>query len=373
MSDLGLEPVAEPRARKRFRWAPGCIAVLLALALLGGGAAFVVVQGGGCLSRILSSAPEDYVGDGFGAVVVQVRSGDTATKIGERLAKAGVVKTSEAFSDAARNDDRSREIQVGFYRLRREMSAVAALAMLLDPDSRAGTTVTLPEGLRLSEIVSVLAQNTRFTPREITAALEDSRALPLPPYARGEPEGYLFPATYEISPKQPVRDVLAAMVERFSQAAADVDLVAGARQLGITPGQAVTIASLVQAEASRTQDMAKVARVIYNRLRIDEPLGLDSTVHYAVESSGDIFTTRKERGVNSPYNTYNRVGLPPGPIDSPGEDALRAALDPAKGDWIYFVTVNLDTGKTKFATTAAQHEANRGLLADWCTSHSGRC
>ena len=373
MSDVDLRSPDDPKQQQRFRWVPGCIAVLLAVAVLLGGAAFVVVQGGDWLSDQLASSAPDYSGEGRGSVVVQVKDGDTAAAIGSTLAKADVVKSEAAFNEAALADERSREIQVGFYRLPRRIPAETALTALLDPDSRVGRTVTVPEGLRVSEAIDVLAGGTRFSSRSLTAVLKRPDRLPLPPYARGEVEGYLFPATYEVQPNTSATDLLAAMVQRFDQAASDVELTKRARALDISPAQAVTIASLVQAEASRPQDMPKVARVIYNRLEAAEPLGLDSTVHYAVNSSGDIFTTRRERGVDSPYNTYARVGLPPGPIDSPGEEALRAALYPAAGDWFYFVTVNLNTGETRFATSAAQHEANRDLLATWCTTHAGRC
>jgi UPF0755 protein len=373
VSDVDLGPLDEHEPPRRFRWVPGCIAVLLALAVLVGGAAFVVVRGGDWVSGLFASSAPDYSGEGRGSVVIEVRDGDTAAQIGTELAKADVVKSEAAFNEAALADERSREIQVGFYRLPRRIPAATALTTLLDPQSRVGRTVTVPEGLRVSEVIDVLAAGTRFSTRSFTAVLERPNRLPLPPYAGGKAEGYLFPATYEVQPNTSAADLLTAMVQRFDQAASDVELTSRARALDISPGQAVTVASLVQAEASRTQDMPKVARVIYNRLEMGEPLGLDSTVHYAVNSSGDIFTTRRERGVDSPYNTYARVGLPPGPIDSPGEEAMRAALYPAQGSWIYFVTVNLNTGETRFATTAAQHEVNRGVLASWCTAHIGRC
>jgi UPF0755 protein len=162
-------------------------------------------------------------------------------------------------------------------------------------------------------------------------------------------------------------------VRRFEHAAQNVDLTGRASALGLTPAEAVTVASLVQAEARRPQDLPKVAQVIYNRLDYGEPLGLDSTVHFAVGSRGEVFTSDEQRQIDSPYNTYLNVGLPPGPINSPGEAALQAALDPAEGDWIYFVTVNLDTGKTLFADNATEHAANTERLRQWCYAHPGRC
>jgi UPF0755 protein len=134
----------------------------------------------------------------------------------------------------------------------------------------------------------------------------------------------------------------------------------------MSPQEVVTVASIVQSEARNASDFPKVARVIYNRLDRGMPLQMDSTVHYAVGKSGQLTTTDEDRASSSPYNTYRFPGLPPGPIASPGDAALKAALHPADGDWIYFVTVNPDTGETKFAVTNAQHQRNVAQLREFC-------
>jgi UPF0755 protein len=144
-------------------------------------------------------------------------------------------------------------------------------------------------------------------------------------------------------------------------------------QLGVPEDQRLTVlthASLVQAEAATPEDMAMVARVIQNRLAIGMPLQFDTTVNYATGKSG-ITTTPEDRANPSPYNTYAHAGLPPGPIDNPGEDALRAVLSPAAGDWIYFVVVNPDTGETRFAVTAEEHAANVALFQQWLRENPG--
>ena len=373
MSDVGLDTGTGRGRASQPKRARGCIAVLIAMAILGGGAGFAVVKGRAFLEDLTTPPPADYKGTGHGSVVIEVEEGDTAADIGALLERKGVVKTVDAFNAAALSNDRSRLIQVGFYRLHRRMSAAAALEMLLSPKSRVSSSVTVPEGLRVAEVVDELASQTRFSAAGLRKVLRDPGSLALPPYASGRPEGFLFPATYEIHPDTTAATLLRSMVARFRQAAEAVQLSQRAQALGITPRQAVIVASLVQAETSRTQDFPKVATVIYNRLAIDEPLGLDSTVHYAAAASGEVFTTAEQRKIQSPYNTYTHLGLPPGPINSPGEDALRAALNPADGNWIYFVTINLNTGETRFAATAAQHAYNRSLLADWCRAHVGRC
>jgi UPF0755 protein len=160
------------------------------------------------------------------------------------------------------------------------------------------------------------------------------------------------------------------MVAKFNQYAASALLPSGARRLGYGPGDIVKIASLVQAEARRAQDMPKVAAVIYNRLRAGMPLQLDSTLHYAEQSRGTVGTSKAARSTNSPYNTYVVTGLPPTPIDSPGADALQAALHPAHVSYRYFVTVNLRTGETKFATSYADHLRNVAQYQQYCRTSS---
>ncbi len=367
MSDLGLGTVGPRGQRLRQRRFRGCLAVLLALAIIVGLGIFAYVQGVDAIKGWLdSTSAPDYQGQGHGNVVIQVNEGDTGSDIGATLEQADVVKSAGAFTDAAKQDDRSGNIQVGYYRMHRQMSGVAALNLMLDPASRISTGVTIPEGLRAKEILALVAKDTKFTLAAMEKAYADTLALGLPPYAKNDAEGYLFPATYPVTPGTTPASLLKDMTTRFSQEADSLDLVGGAAALRMSPGDIVTVASLVQAEASRPEDMPKVARVIYNRLQIGMRLELDSTLHYAVDSRGVIQTTDKLRDLDTPYNTYKYTGLPPTPIGSPGELALKAALHPAPGNWLYFVTVNLRTGETLFAHTFAEHLQNRQLYIEYC-------
>ena len=149
------------------------------------------------------------------------------------------------------------------------------------------------------------------------------------------------------------------MVQRFNQEATSLNLPAVATQKLLTPDQAVVVASLLEAEGGSPANYAKIARVIYNRLKINMELQLDSTVLYALHKFGFLLTQAQQQ-VNSPYNTFIHQGLPPGPIDNPGQAAIEAALHPAVGPWLYFVTVNPKTGLTKFTDSSAvfkQYEA----------------
>ena len=368
MSDLGLDLDHEhERSRRRRRSGLGCLAVLIAFAVLGAGAWFVYDRGMEALQGRFDPAP-DYAGPGQGSVLVEVQQGDNATDIARRLVEEDVVKSVEAFTDAAMANPESTGIQVGFYELQRQMPAEDALEVLVDPSNMVQSAVTLREGLTVDQIVEVLAKETDFGKRQYEKLLRRPGALGLPPYAQGNPEGYLFPATYQLPPNATPKSILTMMVDRFKQAAENLDLVAEAEQLGVTPHDVVTVASLIQAEARFDKDFAKVSRVIYNRLEEPMPLQFDSTVHYAVGRDGGVGTSDDDRATDSPYNTYKYPGLPPTPINAPGEQAIDAALNPADGPWLYFVTTNPDTGETKFAESYDEHLSNKREFDEWCSS-----
>jgi UPF0755 protein len=299
--------------------------------------------------------PPDFAGPGTGSKVVRINTGDTAGVVGQRLQRDGVVASARAFSNAAKASGQGRALEPGYYRVRLHMNAALAFALLLKPSARVQTKITIPEGLRLSQIIATLGRATG-NPQGYQQAIKNVSALNLPSAAHGNPEGYLFPATYDVQPNTPPLTVLQQMVTRFGQEAASVSLTASAAHAEITQAQVIIIASLIQAEGTPA-DFPKVARVIYNRLNSSPqiPLQLDSTVMYALHTHG-IRATSQQIKVKSRYNTYLHTGLPPGPIDSPGDAAIKAALHPAHGNWMYFVTVDPKTGLTKFTSSFAQFQ-----------------
>lgn len=330
--------------------------------LIAGGVTIVAAAVFG-VQALRRDAPEvrDYRGPGHGTVVVEVRRGASAQEIGEILAKAGVVGSTEAFVAEVVARSKEGSLQPGWYRMRREMAAASALDLMLSPASRVVRTVTVPEGKRLSEVLTLLASATGLPLREFTDAVARPDALGLPGYAKGTVEGFLFPATYELEPAMPARELLRRMVAEFKRTAERLRLTELAGRHGLTPFEVVIAASIVQAEGGRDPDFPKIARVIYNRLGRGAKLEMDSTVNYAL-GRHTLKVSEQDTKVASPYNTYLHPGLPPGPICNPGERALEAMLHPADGDWYWFVTTDPERKITKFTDKETEFRKYREEL-----------
>ncbi|MET9393577.1 endolytic transglycosylase MltG [Streptomyces sp. NPDC006624] len=234
-------------------------------------------------------------------------------------------------------------------------TAVAVPLLTLAPEKESRpTTLVIPEGWRASQVYDAVDKALALPPGSTKKSLAKA-TLKLPNDAEGNPEGYLFPATYPLQEKATPEKLLALMVDTANEKFNGAPVAAGAQRNAMNVYQAVTIASLVQAEAATKADMGKVARVIFNRLERGMPLQMDSTINYALNRS-TVRTTESDTRIESPYNSYQRMGLPPTPIDNPGEEAMRAAINPPAGDWLYFVTVR--PGDTRFTADYAQHQRN---------------
>lgn len=369
MSDSGLDlmtsgPSGPGRRRAetppRKPWGRRIFVLIVLLAVLGGGyLAYSKVSD-------MLSGPEDYTGQGSGTVSVEIPSGADGQQIANILAKADVVKSAEAFYQLALKDSRFQAVQAGFFNLPKKASAESALVALINKNNRAEGKVTIPEGARVGQIVKTIAANTEISEKDLLAVLDTPEKLGLPDVANLNPEGYLFPATYDVRPGTTAEELLQDMVKKTLDVARSLDIGTKAKALGLTGEQVLTVASILEYEAKKDEDYSKVARVLYNRLKIDMPLQLDSTVSYVSKREGDVFTTPEERADPSKYNTYQNAGLPPGPIGAPGEKTIKAALNPADGDWLYFVAVNLDTGETVFSKTFAEHNVGVAKLQEYC-------
>lgn len=359
------------RGRRRRRGArPGkgralrrLLVIVLALGVIGGGVAVAWTALRPVVEGFLES--NDYPGPGTGEVRVTVAQGAGGASIAKELADSDVVKSSKAFIEAANADAKSSGIQPGVYVMKKQMRAADALAILVDPKNRLVTRVTVPEGLWASEIYPRLSAASGIPVAQYQAAAKKVDELGLPPSAKGRIEGYLFPASYEFGPTSSALDQLTQMVAESTKR---LDA------LGIAPERmerVVTIASLVEGEANTEADRSKVARVVENRLAAKMSLGFDSTVNYIFKKRG--VPTQQMLDSDNPYNTRRFTGLPPGPVANPGESALAAAASPVAGPWLYFVTVDLSTGETKFAATYAEHQRNVAQFQQWCTQNKGAC
>lgn len=270
-------------------------------------------------------------------VVIDIPAGSSGSSIAEMLFEKGVTKSADAFFRVAVGDKRSEKIAPGKHRISQKISARQALEQLLDAN-RIPNLIRIFEGSWKSEVVTALI-NYGYSKEDVTKAL----ALVVLPKGFKDSEGLLFPAQYTFAKDTTALQAVQSMVDRFKAEPSAQQILSGNGQFSAT--QLLTMASIVQAEGDE-KDFPKVSQVIRNRLKIGMPLQMDSTVHFVKKVRGQIFLSSTSTLINSPYNTYRKYGLPPGPIGSPGVAAMNAALNPAVGDWLYFITVA--PGDTRF-------------------------
>jgi UPF0755 protein len=283
-------------------------------------------------------------------VVIDIPNGSTGSEIAQLLFENEVIKSSEAFFRVAVGDKRSEKIAPGNHRISQNISALQALEQLLDAD-RIPNLIRIYEGGWKSEVVTELVAYG-FDKQEINKAL----AQVVLPKGFTDSEGLLFPAQYSFAKGTSALQAVQAMVDRFTAEPVAQQLLMGDDKF--TASELLTIASIVQAEGGE-KDFAKVSQVIRNRLKIGMPLQMDATVHFVKKLRGQIFLSSQSTLINSPYNTYKKYGLPPGPIGSPGVAAMTAALQPASGDWLYFVTVA--PGDTRFTNSFEEFNTWKAL------------
>ncbi|MFF4822259.1 endolytic transglycosylase MltG [Streptomyces sp. NPDC001312] len=341
----------------------GCACLVVAL-VFGGGTAGVVYYGYQFYQDRFAAAP-DYAGDGINEMVtVEIPKGAGGYDIGRALKAAGVVKSVDAFVAAQSQVPNGGQIQAGAYLLKKQMSAASAVTMMLDPKSQSNVLVKPGERNALVyEDIDKRLELAAGTTQKIAA--KQYKDLGLPKWAQNNSqikdplEGFLYPGTYAAAKGMKPEAVLKEMVKQADEAYVRYKLADKAKELNLDdPFQLVTVASLVQAEGKTHDDFRKMAEVIYNRLKptnteTNQLLQFDSTFNY-LKGQSNIHISEKEINSNqNPYNTYTHKGLPPGPIGNPGDDALKAALNPTEDGWIYFVATD-GMHKTEFAKTYAE-------------------
>ena len=297
-----------------------------------------------------SNFPERVILEDEKKVSISIPSGATGAEIAQLLKAAGVVASAESFFRAAVADPRAGSIAPGTHSLSLNISGRTALEQLLDP-ARIIDLIKITEGAWNTEIFSQMVATKIWTENPTDSA----KSVNLPEGITAL-EGVLFPAQYSFAESTSQVEALQTMVSKFEQVIARLNFVDPEGKLSTK--QLVTVASLVQAEGD-AQDFAKISRVIRNRLAIGMPLQLDSTVHYLKNTRGQIFLSNKSTKLKSPYNTYQNYGLPPAPIGNPGLAALKAAIAPADGDWLFFITVA--PGDTRFTKSFSEFNSWKSL------------
>ena len=301
------------------------------------GASLLFLQRGGSSSPDFPCVNESAAGRATEQVTIDVSAGETGSEIAQELFEKGVTASFQSFFGVAVSDKRSGSIAPGIHQIDKGICAEKALDQLLDA-KRITNLLSVIEGAWNSEIKKSLV-SIGYSQSEVSRAFASYET----PKGFSTLEGLLFPAQYSFDTSTAVSVIIEEMVLRSQREMRSAGIFDSKEKY--TPAQLLTIASLVQAEGDQ-QDFAKISQVVRNRLVKGMPLQFDSTVHYVKESRGSVFLSTQSTLLNSPYNTYRRYGLPPGPINNPGSKAMYAATHPEKGPWLFFITVA--PGDTRF-------------------------
>lgn len=358
----------QKKKRRRRRRLVFSMVLLLILAIIGSG--FYAGIKYSPEFAALFGISNDYEGEGHGEVLVNIPRGANGTQIGEILVKYDVIASLENFVDVFNKNQYAQGVQSGVYKMAKQMSAKEALARLLDPKYKADEKITIPEGFKVEQIKKRILKTTDFKAEDVEVAFVKATKEYLPPQAKGKLEGWIAPDTYILQKDDTPEKLLKKMIN---------NQLIRLKKLGVKPDQYETVlikASILEKEVSKPEDMGKVARVIENRIKqgsaTDGLLQMCSTVVYGLDKD-IIIPTDEELKIDTPYNTYIHPGLPPYPIGSPGEAAIKATLNPTPGDWVYFATVNLETGETRFANTKEEHDKNVAQLREYCNNKPEIC
>jgi UPF0755 protein len=316
----------------------------------------LVLAAGGAGAWLYLRVEQPFKGYDAAEQYVEIPQGAGSRAIGDRLVQAGIVRDRLSFRIALFQSGQSRRLQAGEYRFDRALTPREVIDKLARGEVYI-VNITFPEGLKISEMARIYEARGLGSAEMFSAAARDPASIAaLDPEAR-DLEGYLFPETYPIQRRTAAARLIEMMTMRFQQVFSQ-DWRDAAQTHGLNVRQAVTLASLIEKEASRAEERPLVSAVYLNRLRIGMALQCDPTVIYALERAGK-FTgnlRRDDLAFDSPYNTYRYPGLPPGPIAAPGRASLEAAVKPAAVDYLYFVSRN--DGSHEFARTLAEHNQN---------------
>ena len=319
------------------------------------GASIVALNYDAIRDQYLRLTSLDFEGPGVGEVVVRIETGEDGLVISEKLLEAGVIRDFDSFYRFL--IEQNAVFYPGSFMLKLQMSNASVLEVLSNPANAMTYRVTIPEGFRAVQIFEELARVSGIPASDFRKVAENLEGLGIPKEAPTI-EGYLFPATYSFDKEATAESIIETMVSRMKKELTDLEIPEN-QWHGL-----LTLASIVQREAKLEEDFYKVSRVFANRLASNMRLETDPTITYSY-SGKDMSKVSREKQIEHGYNTYLLPGLPPGPIASPGSLAIDATLNPVAGDWLFFVTINLASGETKFSRTLAEHESWVVFLRAW--------
>ena len=366
----------KPAKKKKKSRLKGCLVTILVLVILFGAGGFFGLRYAESALQPVDPSSKQYMS-------VQIPDGANTQEIGSVLEKSGVIKNGLVFTLYAKYKNYTG-LKSGYYNLQKSMSVEDVIKELQkggtpEPQEVALADLTIPEGYTLEQIAQTVgqlqgdfkepltaeaflakAQDETFIAQEVAKYPNLLESLPAKDSGvRYRLEGYLFPATYTIKESTTVESLIDSML-----AAMDKNLssqYAAIKEKNLTVNELLTIASLVEKEGAKTEDRKLIAGIFYNRLNLGMPLQSNIAILYAEGKLGQNISLSDDAAIdtsiNSPYNVYTKVGLMPGPVDSPSLDAIESSINQTKSEYLYFVA-NVQDGKVYYATTLEEHDRN---------------
>jgi UPF0755 protein len=348
-----MEP--KPHRHRALKWIIGIVVVL---AVVVG-----VAYGLGHIHPAQDADPTPTItnyteGEATGSVTFKVNQGDGAFAIGQRLEKEGIVANADYFVSVAEADDSGKTVQPGEFQLQYKMTSEAVYAILTDSTQASGM-LQVKAGDRFEDVIAAAEKDSGIAAADFDAIINDKGAGILPSAANGSFEGWIEPGTYDVKSMGSAKEILTQLVQARVAKLDELAIPANQRE------RVLIIASIVQGEVNKPEYYGQVARVIDNRLDADMPLQMDSIVAYGNGVKPIEVTPAMTQDASNPYNSYVKKDLPPTPIGNPSDEVIQASMHPASGDWLYFVTVNLDSGETKFTADYDQFLQWQDEYSQW--------
>jgi UPF0755 protein len=295
--------------------------------------------------------------------MIDVESGDTTSKISEKLRKSGVIKYSKVFEFIAKTEGMDKKMQVGSFSFEKGESYSSIFeAMQQVQDYRDSVRVTIPEGYEVNKIIDTLVEKgvgKKERYMQIISTWDFGYDYIPAANTKNRLEGFLYPDTYDFFLDEVEENVIKKFIDNFDAKIKEADIKNKAEKIGMTLKDAVTLASIIEMEGQQAEELPMISSVFHNRMKISMNLQSCATVNYILPvADRKWILTYDDMAIDNPYNTYKYSGLPPTPISNPGIVALKAAVEPAESEYLYFVAKGDGTGTHAFSKTLEEHEAN---------------